>query len=311
MSFFIVCYDPIIIITVIFIIIIVIIQDSHIAELILKNKERTDKLDASFINKYLWIRKRNAMANKKIVKFVEAFWRFLLYSGCCWIGFNTLFVPSTAIWLTDTNKYWENWPDHRITEAMEFYYQVQLGGYLHQLFWTEVSRSDALEMIIHHLTTILLLVFSYVTNFTRVGATILLLHDSADILLESAKCFVYISKAKDSQWACKFCDTLFAGFAITFLITRLVLYPRYVIYSVFTEAPKHFGTNWAGFWVFSVLLVILQFLHIFWFYLIARMLWTLLRTGVEKDERSDDDEDIGDEPISPNNSPKTKAKKGN
>ena len=178
---------------------------------------------------------------------------------------------------------------------MDFFYQVELGVYLHMLAWTEVSRSDAVEMIVHHITTILLLSFSYITNFTRVGASILLLHDSADVLLESAKCFNYISKAKDSKWACKFCDTIFALFAITFLVTRLIIYPRYIIYSVFFEAPNHFGTNWAGFWVFSVLLVILQFLHIFWFYLIAKMLWNLMSKGVEKDARSDDEDDLEEE----------------
>ena len=253
------------------------------------------KRRATEVHKYLWIRKRNTALTKKIGKFVEAFWRFLLYTGCCVIGYTALFRPITASWLLDTNQHWDQWPNHRITQAMEFYYQVQLGAYLHQLFWTEVSRSDALEMIIHHMTTILLLTFSYITNFTRVGASILLLHDSSDVLLESAKCFNYISKAKDSKWACKFCDSIFAAFAVVFLITRLILYPRFIIYSVFFEAPNHFGTNWAGFWVFSVLLVILQVLHIFWFYLIAKMLWTLLSTGVEKDERSDDEEDIGEE----------------
>ena len=248
------------------------------------------KLTPSAVNEYLWARRRNAASSKKVVKFVESFWRFLLHTGSCFIGYKTLFVPVTASWILDTNQHWDNWPIHSITQAMEFYYQIQLGCYIHQVCWTEVSRSDAMEMILHHVTTILLLTFSYITNFTRVGASILLLHDSSDVFLESAKCFNYVSKAKDSKWACKFCDTIFALFAITFFVTRLIIYPRYIIYSVFFEAPTHFGTNWAGFWVFSVLLVILQLLHIFWFYLIAKMLWTLLSTGVEKDERSDDDE---------------------
>ena len=54
-----------------------------------------------------------------------------------------------------------------------------------------MSRSDALEMILHHLTTTLLLVFSFVSNHTRVGSSILLLHDSSDVFLESAKVRVW------------------------------------------------------------------------------------------------------------------------
>lgn len=175
---------------------------------------------------------------------------------------------------------------------LEFYYQVELGCYLHQLFWTEVSRSDAVEMILHHVTTILLIILSYLTNFTRVGAVILLLHDSADVFLESAKIFNYTSKAKGNGWAKHICDLLFVLFSCTFFITRLVIYPKFIISSVVFEAPTYFGTEWVGFWVFAGLLITLQALHIFWFYLIARMVYRLITTGIEKDERSDDESDI-------------------
>ena len=180
---------------------------------------------------------------------------------------------------------------HVIDDGIRFYYQVELGSYLHQLMWTEVSRSDAMEMLLHHVTTILLIGLSYVTNYTRVGVTIMLLHDTADVFLESAKVFNYSSKPKGHEWAKNVCDGLFATFALTFFITRLVIYPVYVVKSVAFEAPHFFGVDWVGFWLFSGLLVILQGLHIFWFYLIAKMLYRLFTTGIEKDERSEDEDE--------------------
>ena len=39
-------------------------------------------------------------------------------------------------------------------------------------------------MFIHHLATILLLSLSWITNLTRAGSVVLLLHDSADVILE-------------------------------------------------------------------------------------------------------------------------------
>ena len=256
---------------------------------------KSSQLKFEAVQRYLWSRKRNDFVSRKVSKFMEAFWRFLMYGVFCVIGYYTLFVPTVAPWILDTNQHWDQWPSHRITAQVEFYYHVQLGAYLHQLLWTEVTRSDAVEMILHHLTTILLLVFSFITNHTRVGSSILLLHDSSDVFLESAKVFNYTSKAKGHDWAKICCDIFFACFAVTFLVTRLVIFPRYIIFSVFFEAPNHFGTEWAGFWFFCMLLVILQILHIFWFYLIAKMIYRLLSTGIEKDERSDDDEDIGED----------------
>ena len=220
-------------------------------------------------------------------------WRFLLYSVFCAMGAYILFYPKNAIWVDDTRHHWVDWPNHPLSDSLVLFYNFQIGSYIHQLFWTEVTRSDALEMIIHHIVTLCLLVCSYLANFTRVGTSIVLIHDSADIFLESAKVFNYISKAKDRQWAQRWCDGLFGTFAVVFFITRLVLYPRFMIYSVLVESIDVFGANWRGYYWFNGLLIILQILHIFWFYTIARMIFKLVTNGgIEKDERSDDDEDV-------------------
>ena len=185
-------------------------------------------------------------ASKKITKFVEALWRFLFYSYFCYLGYMALFQPQTVSWIHHTKEHWQNWPLQQISIAISFYYNIELGSYLHQLMWTEVSRSDSLEMMLHHIVTILLILFSYLTNFTRIGASILLLHDAADIFLESAKLFVYTSKAWKTHkttffWTDLMATILFALFALTFLITRLVLYPRYLVYSLVVEAPAMLG----------------------------------------------------------------------
>lgn len=183
-----------------------------------------------------------------------------------------------------------------MTIMLEFYYHVELGCYLHQLMWTEIHRSDALEMILHHLTTIALIMSSYLTNFTRIGSSILLLHDLSDVFLESAKVFNYMNLANPKIKILKIvCDSIFVVFAVSFVITRLIIYPRYVISSVLFEASVEFGTEWIGYWAFVVMLVVLQLLHIFWFYLIARMVYKMVTYGVETDERSEEGEEFGEE----------------
>ena len=230
------------------------------------------------------------------MKFVEAVWRFIFYLVFEVVGYYTLVKPQVAPWLVDTTQHWENWPLHELSDAVKFYYHVELGCYIHQLMWTEVSRSDATEMMVHHITAILLISLSYITNYTRIGTSILFLHDAADIFLESAKIFNYASKAPGRALAKTLTDVIFATVAIIFFITRLVIYPRYIVSSVLFEAPHFFGTDWMGYWIFAGLLITLQCLHVFWFYLIAKMIYKLLTEGIEKDERSDD-EDEEEEPI--------------
>ena len=47
------------------------------------------------VNEYLFIRKRNATVNKKVVKFVEALWRMIFYTTFCVFGYQALFVPTS------------------------------------------------------------------------------------------------------------------------------------------------------------------------------------------------------------------------
>jgi hypothetical protein len=242
-------------------------------------------------------RRKYCGVRQKYVKFVEALWRAIFYTAFTVIGTLALFSPSTAIWLSESIHYWKDWPHHNMTSWILFYYHVELGCYIHQLMWTEVTRSDAGEMIMHHVVTILLLVTSYLTNFFRVGCTILWLHDLADVFLETAKVFNYSSKPLHRRWMkSTLVDGTFAMFAITFFVTRLVVYPGKVLYSMFIEGKAAFGTKWGGAFFFSSMLCSLQALHVFWFYLIARMIYKLAIGQMEDDERSDVDED-DDSPV--------------
>jgi len=67
-----------------------------------------------------------------------------------------------------------------------WYYMLGSSFYWSLMFsqFFDVKRKDFWQMFVHHLTTISLLGFSWVCNLTRVGSIVLLLHDSADILLE-------------------------------------------------------------------------------------------------------------------------------
>lgn len=242
------------------------------------------------ITGYLWMRRRYYATELKIKKFIEALWRFLFYSFFCFLGIRVLFVPNTASWVLDTREHWISWPIQELHPLIYFYYQIELGAYIHQLMWTEIQRSDAVEMLIHHLVTIFLISLSFLTGFTRIGSSIMLVHDLADIFLESGKCLNYIANVKGNGWLSPICDTFFGLFTITFFISRLIIFPKYLLYSLLYEAPAILGP-WPGYYVFASLLIILQILHIFWFYLILKTIYKLFLSGNLVDVRSDDEED--------------------
>lgn len=247
------------------------------------------------VKAYLNARKKYRMTNHRIVKFVEAFWRAIFYTAFSILGYAALFMPETVDWLKDTSVYWKDWPHHPMPAVFLFYYHIELGAYIHQLMWTEVSRSDSAEMIAHHLITMALITTSYISRFWRIGSTILLLHDVSDIFLEFAKVLSYTSKPKSHNWMKgMIVDPLFGVFVIVFFVTRLVFYPFLVVDTVFLKGSAAYGLEWGGY-MYLVLLAGLQLLHVFWFYLIVKMVIKLMSGTMKKDERSEDDDDEEDE----------------
>jgi hypothetical protein len=79
----------------------------------------------------------------------------------------------------NTFPYWEH-PKY----YSEFYLTCMgynVSSLLMELFYEPKNKSDYLETVLHHLVTVFLIVFSYVTNM-YIGAPILFVHNSSDTL---------------------------------------------------------------------------------------------------------------------------------
>ncbi|KAI7809448.1 putative ceramide synthase 2-like [Triplophysa rosa] len=215
----------------------------------------------------VWFRHRRNQDRPSSSKFCEACWRFMFYLIAFTAGLasliNVLCLCSLLLPVQD-GHYW--------------YYMLELGFYWSLLLCVSVDmkRKDFKEQIVHHFATIFLLGFSYCTNYIRVGTLVMLVHDSSDFLLESAKMFNY------AGWK-KTCDLLFVIFAAIFLLSRLVV----IIYTTLVLSMDIFEP-FMGYYFFNSLLMVLQLLHIYWDYLILRMIYKFLFLGKQdKDERSD------------------------
>uniref|UniRef100_G1PM23 Ceramide synthase 6 n=1 Tax=Myotis lucifugus TaxID=59463 RepID=G1PM23_MYOLU len=191
-------------------------------------------------------------------------------------------VLTETPWLWNTRHCWYNYPYQPLTTDLHYYYILELSFYWSLMFsqFTDIKRKDFGIMFLHHLVSIFLITFSYVNNMARIGTLVLCLHDSADALLEAAKMANYAKFQK-------MCDILFVMFAMVFITTRLGIFPLWVLNSTLFESWEIVGP-YPSWWVFNLLLLLIQGLNCFWSYLIVKIACKAISRGkVSKDDRSD------------------------
>ncbi|CAK9293265.1 unnamed protein product [Gordionus sp. m RMFG-2023] len=234
-------------------------------------------MDDSFTNKNERLLKRYKPS--PLVKFSESCWRFTYYILAFTFGVAVLWNKP---WFWDSNECWIGFPFQTITSGMYWYYMVEIGFYCSLMIsqFKDVKRKDFWQMFIHHICTLLLLVFSWIDNMVRMGTLVLVIHDVVDFWMEAAKMANY----------CKFyklCNTIFTLFTLIWFITRLVIYPYRVIYPALFIAHLNMDSFFAAYYLYNALLILLFFLHVFWFVIICKIAFKSLKCGkVEKDERS-------------------------
>lgn len=229
-----------------------------------------------------------------IKKFSESFWKLFAYSIV--FGWGISFIPYKSYASPyNTHELWQSYPNATMDINEHGYYIVQMGYYIHMIVtvFTDVRRSDFIEYVIHHFVTLFLVVFSYSLGHFRIGILILLCHDINDVLLELAKLFRYVNLQTMGLIS-------FALFAIVWLLARLIYFPFVLIRSVIFEGCALVSTNLGCcpyYFPFILLLLALLILHIYWFYLILKIIVKALRESEAKDIREEDsDNEDEDEP---------------
>ncbi|KAL0690622.1 hypothetical protein Bca4012_090301 [Brassica carinata] len=208
------------------------------------------------------IKLNDAATRAKIVKCKESLWKFLYYGACDIFVLKVLFHEP---WAYDVKLYFHAWPHQELKLPFKLYYMCQCGFYVYGvaalLAW-ESRRKDFAVMMSHHVITIILIAYSYLTRFFRIGAIILALHDASDVFMESAKIFKYSEKEATSIELLDHLDMTVAEDTIMY-------------YS------------------FNTMLLMLLVFHIYWWYLICAMIVRLLknRGKVGEDIRSDSEDD--------------------
>ena len=225
------------------------------------------------------------LKNKKnLISFLFSCRECLFYTFSVFCAFR---VFGQERWFYDLKYLWTLMENYETKPAQKFLYLVELSWYLCGIvrLYIEPRKKDYKQMFVHHVSTILLLGISYCLHQLRIGVVIYTLHNIADPLLQAAKLFKYCGSELGAT-------LLFVPFALSFFVSRLILYPMLCYYTIFF-GPGYQRKLYYKIEIFSMgLLCLLIPIHAYWFYLIAKIAIKSIR-GTKKleDERSDSEDE--------------------
>ena len=188
--------------------------------------------------------------------------------------FMCLFLSQRGGWWPNHMNCWVDMDEDRPIE-LEAYYVWELSFYLSgmlvDVLMEEHITGDFWVMLVHHIATIWLILFSYIEGYHRIGILVLLVHNNCDIFLEGAKLFHYHGMDMQS-------NAVFVVLLLAWPYWRLYIYPTQVIWSA------AYGSGMQGVTVkyiegFVGFLSLLWFLHVYWYYLILRVAYRSIVSG--------------------------------
>lgn len=200
--------------------------------------------------------------------------KLLFYTTMVIFGYNLLsqlkYFPKSLGGEGDLmNMFSPGYPDafyHWKPKYFDFYYLTALGFCMTDLIWLVFIyelQSDFVLMLLHHVCTISLISFSYLTNWSNIGCIVLFLHDVGDI-------FVYITRIvinTDLKSWLKISTAV--GLVIVYIYTRIYVFGDLIL-SIIR------GVTWGFTWPTISLTVFLCFLfimHVNWVYLIMKKIF--------------------------------------
>jgi len=239
--------------------------------------------------------KRDTMAGRNLSKhseerkFETSAWKFFVFGAMLSYGY---WAVKDEEWFMQPENFTLHWPD-ALPPRIWYHYLLTLAQYVHASFviFFQPRQNDFVEMLVHHIVTIVLIVFSYVGSYWQIGSTLIIFTDVADPWMELAKVFNYGGYGL-------LADILLGFFTLIFIISRVVLFPTYCIKVAWDKyAYVDKGEPVAFHGLLFAFVLTLYGLFLYWTGLIVRVVYRLLTKGEEgrEDVRDIPDEDFKNE----------------
>ncbi|KAJ4478216.1 longevity assurance proteins LAG1 LAC1, partial [Lentinula aciculospora] len=202
-------------------------------------------------------------------------------------------------WWYRTEAFWIDYPHWDMKPELKRYYLMQMAYWVQQLLvlvlGLEKPRKDYYELVAHHIVTIWLVGWSYLINLTLIGNAVYMSMDIPDAFFAFSKLLNYL-RAERAK-VVSFVIFIFIWTYFRHILNFYILYSVWFEYNLTPESSKIWiwanGTYlnwWMKYQVFTPLLL-LQFLNLFWYLLIIRVLHRAVVSNEVDDVRSDNEDD--------------------
>lgn len=238
------------------------------------------------------IARRCNLNREGIEKLPESGWKCFFYIISWSLVSYTLLWEESGRFISSPSTVWKEYSFDLTSIPSTSYYvvfSVECSFYVYSLYATlflDSWRKDSLVLMVHHIMTVALLVFSWAARYHRPALVTLFLHDTCDPILEFTKCANYLKTQSNETikfWE-RTADIGFLTFTVTWFFTRLYLFPLRVVYYSCVYVFENMIYVPLGFYLNS-LLYLLVLMNIYWFSLILHVLYKVARGEVLEDVR--------------------------
>lgn len=177
---------------------------------------------------------------------------------------------------------WTGYPFQEVSSDLRRFYLTAVGYHCSEVLMLllEERHPDFWEMMLHHLVTCCLVVFSFSFNYLRIGSLVLLLHGITDIFINLSKALVDTANARAIVAS-------YFALVVSYVWFRILVFPISIMWSVWVESipearpEKIISWGFMNFGLFTIFL-----LHMYWFGMIIKIGTYYRRTGQARDLQS-------------------------
>ena len=192
------------------------------------------------------------------------------------------FLPPSLLGGGDPTVCYRDYPLTEVAPKIKAYYLFTFAYHLDSflVLLLEGPRKDFGELFLHHFTTLVLISFSYLSNFARCGSMVLFVHDFSELPIAVCRIFVDM---KGKKWIVV---GSFAALVLSWVYSRIVVFPKDVIMGI-TRSGWRYEVHYNNTFLLGLLWVLLV-LHVNWLYLFLKIGLHLLKSNQAEDLVSKD-----------------------